>query len=88
MQLHENGQDVWPQNVGVVYNKNKNTVYLVGCKTCVCPTNLFCINSHRTLNFKTGAHQFAIGTINSRPRFRRFPLYIKMAYNRQANALF
>jgi len=49
-----------------VCNKYKNTVKLDGGEILY-PTNLISINSHRTLNFKTGAHQFAIGTIFSRP---------------------
>jgi len=50
-----------------VYNQYKYIVQLVGGEICVYPTNLIFINSHHTINFKTGAHQFSIGIIFSRP---------------------
>jgi hypothetical protein len=33
--LPENGQDIWPKYVGVVYNKNRNIVQIFGDEICI-----------------------------------------------------
>ena len=35
MQLPEDGKDIWPKRVRVVYNKYKNIVQIIGGEICV-----------------------------------------------------